>query len=89
MTEQPSVVYGTVYDPAGNPVAGARVYFTDSPFAMPDIAALTDGEGKFSLSVPADGTYGLECNAEGFSTKSTAVSVAGEQKIDIDIKLKN
>ena len=88
MANQPSVIFGTVRDPDGNPVAAARVYFTDSPFAMPDIAALTDERGKFSLSVPADGTYGLGCNADGFDPQSATVSVAGEPKIEIDIKLK-
>lgn len=88
MAEKSSVISGVVRDSDGKPVADARVYFTDSPFAMPDIAALTDGNGAFSLSVPSKGTYSLECNADGFAPKAVTVTVTNDRKVNLDIKLK-
>ncbi len=88
MAEKPSVISGVVRDSNGKPVADARVYFTDSPSAMPDIAALTDSSGTYSLSVPSKGTYSLECNADGFAPKAATVTVASDQKVNVDIKLK-
>ena len=88
MAEKPSVISGVVRDSNGKPVADARVYFTDSPSPLPDIAALTDSSGAFSLSVPSKGTYSLECNADGFALKAATVTVANDQKIDLNIKLK-
>jgi hypothetical protein len=88
MAEKPNLISGVVRDSQGNPVAGARVYFTNSPTALPDIAALTGSGGEFSLSVPARGTYALECNADGFAPKAETVIVGGEQEVELDIKLK-
>lgn len=58
---------GTVHDPEGRPVAGARVLFTSAPAPLPDIAALTGEDGSFTLSAPAPGSYALAVHAEGFA----------------------
>ena len=65
---------GVVQDLNGNPVANARVYFTSSPVALPDIAALTDGAGRFMLTAPQPGQYTIACAADGWETKSVAVN---------------
>jgi protocatechuate 3,4-dioxygenase beta subunit len=87
MAGDPSLVKGTVRDPAGNPVAGARVFFTGGPTPLPDIAALTDAEGRFALSAPAPGTYQLECHSEGFGPAKVSVTVpaVGETQIVIEL----
>ncbi|PSJ24249.1 hypothetical protein B7P34_34430 [Streptosporangium nondiastaticum] len=69
------VIRGTVRDAAGAPVAGARVAFADGPVPLPDVAAVTDGEGRFALTAPAAGTYTLACRADG-GTATTRVRVA-------------
>ena len=38
-----------------SPVIEARVFFGTTPVPMPDIAALTDEDGRFSLCTPAPG----------------------------------
>jgi len=83
------MIYGTVRDPRGNPVPQARVYFTAAPVALPDIAALTDTGGAFSLSVPSAGTYKVESAADGFTPTSVTVDVAPEKETRLEIVLKN
>ena len=57
---------GTVHNPDGGPVAGARVLFTSAPAPLPDIAALTGEDGSFILSAPTTGSYELAVHADGF-----------------------
>ena len=53
------LIEGTVVDAQGEPVAGARVYFVEGPVPLPDIAGVTDAEGRFTLTAPAPGNYTL------------------------------
>ncbi|MDG4865864.1 carboxypeptidase-like regulatory domain-containing protein, partial [Streptomyces sp. T-3] len=57
-------ITGVVRDASGAPVAGAHVLFTAGPVALPDIAALTDGGGGFSLAAPVPGEYRILCRAD-------------------------
>jgi carboxypeptidase family protein len=88
MAQMPNVISGTVRDPGGNPVAEARVYFTGGPVPLPDIAALTNGNGAFSLSAPSTGTYHLGCAAEGFAPGAATVTVTAGQDVRLEIWLK-
>jgi uncharacterized GH25 family protein len=89
MGRNQSVISGTVRDREGKPVGGARVYFTSGPVALPDIAALTDDKGSFSLSAPSAGTYEIETAADGFSSASVTVQVNGDQAKHLEITLKD
>ncbi|MGW0904572.1 carboxypeptidase-like regulatory domain-containing protein [Streptomyces sp. NPDC002853] len=57
-------ITGVVRDTSGTPVTGAHVLFTDGPRPLPDIAAVTDAEGRFSLVAPTTGEYRLICRAD-------------------------
>ncbi|MEI5098211.1 carboxypeptidase-like regulatory domain-containing protein [Streptomyces sp. PmtG] len=57
-------ISGVVRGASGAPVAGAHVLFTAGPQPLPDIAAVTDAEGHFSLGAPAPGRYTLTCRAD-------------------------
>ncbi|CAM5543820.1 carboxypeptidase-like regulatory domain-containing protein [Streptomyces abikoensis] len=71
------VIRGTVRDAAGAPVAGARVALTGGPVPLPDIAAVTDGDGRFALTAPAEGTYTLMCRGDsGTATARVQVTPA-------------
>lgn len=83
-----NVISGIVLDPQGKAVSDARVYFTSAPVALPDIALLTDSNGKFSLSAPSTGIYTLECRAEGFAPITSTVTVTGNQEVHLEIRLK-
>jgi hypothetical protein len=87
MPGRSNTITGVVRDPRGRPVSQARVYFIAGPVALPDIAALTNGQGEFSLSAPADGNYEVECAADGFSLASTKVMIKSSQETTLQIKL--
>ena len=87
MAQQSNVVSGVVRGPQNNPVAQARVYFTRGPGPIPEIAALTDDRGHFSLTAPSAGTYTLECVAEGFTPAVATVSVRSGQETFLEITL--
>ncbi len=75
-----AVISGTVLSlSGGEPIVEARVYFVDAPGPMPDIAALTNEAGGFSLGAPFNGTYRIETAVEGFLAASKTVEVTGEQ----------
>jgi carboxypeptidase family protein len=87
MPASPTVVAGVVRGPAGDPVPQARVYLAGGPVPLPDIAALTDAEGRFAMTLPAAGTYELACTAEGLAPASTTVEAAGEQELRLELRL--
>lgn len=88
MAGHQSVISGTVRDPQRQPVMDARAYFVDGPVPLPDIAVLTDSNGKFSLTAPVPGTYHIGCTADGFASTTTTVSVKSGQDVQIEIELK-
>jgi hypothetical protein len=86
MAADQTVVRGTVRDAAGKPVAGARVFFASGPVPVPDVAAVTDAEGRFALSAPAAGTYRIECHAEGPGAATAMVTVPGAGETEIELR---
>ena len=72
-----------------NPVEGARVYFLESPVPVPDIARLTDSDGRFELSAPVPGTYVLEAahdGSEGVRRTTLRIDVHEEQ-VELEVEL--
>jgi hypothetical protein len=90
MSDNPLVIAGVVVNAEGNPLEGARVYFVTGPIPLPDIAALTDGNGRFALSAPVSGTYQLGVATErpaGFLQETTTVEVGEERDVDLEVRL--
>jgi hypothetical protein len=58
-------ISGTVLDPAGQPVAGARVEMESA--AGVRLASTTGSDGRFTLTLPAWGAYGARVQAYGFA----------------------
>src|ERR671915_2437319 len=87
MSDNPPVVAGMVVDAKGNPVEGARVYFVEGPVPLPDIAALTNSNGRFALSAPTSGTYQLGIASEGpsgFLQETTTVEVGVVRSVEFE-----
>jgi hypothetical protein len=84
----PTVISGVVRRPDGKPAENARVYFTAGPGPLPEIAALTDSNGEFSLTAPASGEYVVESAHDEFSPHSSKVKVKGGEKVRLDLHLK-
>jgi len=83
-----SVISGTVRGPDGKAVSGARVYFTEGPVSFPEIAAITDESGDYSLTAPAPGTWGVACAADELTRKISNVSVSDGKPARLDFRLK-
>ncbi len=84
-----NIISGVVCDSHSNPIANARVYFTNGPVALPDIAALTNKDGAFSLSAPIAGSYTIACAAEGFAPAAVTVTVADKKETHLEIRLRS
>ena len=64
-------VGGVVRDATGAPVPYATVALTAGPVPLPDIAALTDAQGVFVLSVPTPGAYEVTVVSPAGRTSAT------------------
>ena len=83
------IVAGIVSDREGAAVPAARVSFVAGPTALPDIAALTDSRGAFTLSAPVPGDYTIQCAADGYAPASMRVAVASGQHVDVQCRLES
>lgn len=91
-------ITGIVRDASGTPVTGAHVLFTEGPRPLPDIAAVTDAEGRFSLAAPVAGQYTLTCRADPLTGPSgtaettvrveqpTAAALPGPLRVDLTLR---
>jgi Carboxypeptidase regulatory-like domain len=89
MRPEPALITGRVSRSDGQPIAGARVLFASGPGALPDIAALTDGTGRFALAAPLPGDYTLEVVADGFQSQRISATVsAGDTREQLNVELR-
>ncbi|MFJ9036094.1 MFS transporter [Streptomyces sp. NPDC102406] len=78
---------GQVLDPAGLPVAHAKVTLIDRRGRQAG-AALTDAEGRYALAVPSGGSYVLAATAHGHAPRASAATHHGEDRpVDVDLAL--
>jgi outer membrane receptor protein involved in Fe transport len=78
---------GTVFDPSGRAVPGARVSLLQALTPLDE--RQTDAGGAYRFQGLRGGTYRLVANAPGFSSASTAVEVrdAGTPTVDLHLEL--
>lgn len=83
-----TVVAGQVRSSEGDPIVEARAYFARAPVSLPDIAALTDADGRFSLFAPVPGRYQIECSADHFVSATATLEISDkESEIDVVVEL--
>lgn len=83
-----TTISGQVLDPEGRPIGGAAVYIVASPVSMPDIAQLTDDEGRFTLSAPAPGRYTVGARSDRWGAAQAEVEVAGEGPASVKVRFR-
>jgi protocatechuate 3,4-dioxygenase beta subunit len=82
-----TTIEGQVIDPQGRPIDDAAVYIVASPVSMPDIAQLTDDQGRFTISAPAPGRYTVGARSDRWGSAQTEVEVAGEGPVSVKVQL--
>jgi hypothetical protein len=81
------LISGVVRDGAGRPVAQARVFLTEGPVSLPDVAALTGLDGRFVLSAPAAGAYVIQGHHQDYAPASVMVDVTQGEDVAVDLNL--
>lgn len=88
MTIGGSRIEGRAHLADDTPVSEARVFFATAPVPLPDIATLTDEDGRFSLYAPAPGMYQLVCHADGLDPATVPIDVRADSvSVELDIEL--
>ncbi|WP_395928705.1 carboxypeptidase-like regulatory domain-containing protein [Arthrobacter sp. RT-1] len=82
----PLIISGVVWNTPGMPVANARVYFVEGPGSLPDIAALSGSDGKFTLTAPEPGQYTIGCTADDYLPTQISVSVPPAAAIEFRLE---
>ncbi|HET7108005.1 MAG TPA: M1 family aminopeptidase [Candidatus Acidoferrum sp.] len=77
---------GTVKDPSGLPVAGAKVEIIGENLAQP-IALTTDDSGKFVAPDLKPGKYSVRVTKEGFQALTVAAEVRGALDLPLTLAL--
>lgn len=77
VTRGRSIIRGEVTSIDGV-VAFASVLIEAAPAPFPDVAALTDNDGRFSFAGVGPGTYRIVINAEGYGVVSVQIDVGDE-----------
>lgn len=80
-------ILGTVKGPDGEPIAEASVYFMEGPVPLPDIAQLTDDEGRFRLAAPVPGAYRIGVRAGEVEATEVTVEVQGEEPVEVEVRM--
>ena len=83
------LIHGQVVDSQGRPLAQAAIYVISGPVAMPDIAQVTDDQGRFTLAAPVAGNYRIGARAEPWGTVQADVEVIASQPASIKLKFLN
>ena len=80
------VISGTVLSASGQPVALARVYVLAAPGPVPDVALLTDADGRFEIGALPPGAYEIGVSTDGLGSGRVAVRVT-RSDAQVQIKL--
>jgi len=76
-------ITGRITDANGKPLQGARITIPKSSARIPEIAYLSDADGKYSISVPP-GEYTLAAFADGYAPIEKQVNTRAEAEIELN-----
>jgi outer membrane cobalamin receptor len=79
-------IEGTVFDPDGSIVAGAKVNLLESMVAVAETT--TDAQGRYRFEGLRDGTFTVVANSPGFSELSAEIALQSGESHSADLHLK-
>jgi len=71
----PGTVTGSVTDVEANPLSGADVEFVNTESDETEATVSTDGNGEYTIDLPAGTTYQATASKDGYESEITTVSV--------------
>lgn len=90
-----ALIAGTVFRDDGMSLSGAEIVLRPASDAPKEVRKLgkkryiTDARGEFAIRVPVQqAVYTLAVSAPGFEPQEKEVSIQGEDKVDVFIRLK-
>src|SRR5437016_8250679 len=81
-------ISGTVKDPSGAVVAGARIEISGGALAEP-LVLTSDGSGKFVAPNWSAGKYSVRASKEGFDDLVTTVELNGTADLPVSLRIKS
>ena len=84
--QTPTLIEGTVTDPSGAVVAGAKVSIAQS-VGTPRYDTVTDASGHYQVTNAAVGTYNVTAEGKGFKQAATQVTVVADSVTKADVQL--
>ena len=81
------LIQGLLRNSADGPIEDGHIWIASGPGAFPDVAALSDSNGGFVLSVPATGTYEIVVSADGYHEVRQVVNVPIESAASAEFRL--
>jgi len=82
-----TTISGRVVDANGRGIAGARVMVTAAPGPVPDMAMLTDGEGRFVIGAARPGSYTIAATTDDAAGEHS-VSVAADAVDGVELHIR-
>ncbi len=89
-----ALIAGTIFRDNGMALPGAEVVVEAAPDAPKEVRKLkkikvsADPRGEFAIRVPAlQAVYRVSISAPGFQTQEKSVTIAGEDRIDVFVRL--
>ena len=81
-----TTIHGQVVDPQGQPVADASVYIASAPVNMPDVAQLTDDQGRFVIAAPVPGSYVVGVRSDLWGLTQVDVDVSEKGPVTVEVR---
>ena len=79
-------ISGTVVDPSGAVITGARIEITGGDLPQPVVLS-SDGQGKFSSADLKIGTYSVKVTRDGFEPLAKTVEVRASVQLDLTLEI--
>jgi hypothetical protein len=83
---QADTLTGTVKDPSGAVVTGARIEITGGGLSQA-VVLTTDAEGKFSAPNLGAGKYSVRVSKDGFEDRLTAIDLEGTADLPVELTI--
>ena len=80
-----TLIHGRVLDARGRALAGARISWAEGPVPLPDVALLSDAQGRFTLAAPPPGRYVLRADSDAGRASATVHAAGAPLTLELTV----